>query len=170
MVDSKIGGVLFSCRSLVVGSIFAIICCTVISISGSPYETLHNLNANGILPPVWIFKLFLTLWAFLLGAASGAVSLAVSKKREGIRGELAACKGGIFLVSSFALSLAFYPLFFACERLVLAFLVSLEAAMMSVFCGVVWRKSFGFSALILWGNAFWQVYVAFVSINVLIVN
>ena len=157
----------FSGISLILGVICAFIKLISVVISGSPFEMIHKLDPNGIIPSVWIWNLCGIILYFLAGCAAGiAVNETNSKRLCGTK-EASAYKVGLFFISLLFLGILHYPLFFVCERLLISLLVAVISVICSVMCAVLWSKISSFAALIMTSFAFYSVYVAFINICIL---
>ena len=96
---------IFNKPSLFSAIISMMICLFVRILSQSPFELIHKLDCNDIIPPIWLFNLLSLIWCFLFGYAAGNIIFCVAHgKSHGIR-ETRAYQGGLFFVNSFYLSL-----------------------------------------------------------------
>lgn len=164
------GKSLFNGCSVIVGSICVGIYVIMLTISGSPYEMIHKLDIGKMIPPMWMWRVFSIVWIFLSGVAAGLVVYERICHRIAGERELRAYRGGIYFISSFFLTIVHYPLFFCLERLMIAFLVALLAMIGAAVSSVIWSKVSAISSVILAGNAFWLLYVTFISACLLIGN
>ena len=161
---------LFSGCSLLTGGLCVIIYIVMLAISGSPFEMIHKLDFNKMIPPMWMWRIFNLAWAFLGGAAAGSLICDAACRRIAGERVLCACKGGLFFLSAFFLSVVHYPVFFCLEKLFIAFLVALLATACAAVCAVIWSKASPIASIVLAGNALWLLYVAFLSACLLIGN
>ena len=154
--------------------IFGIICASVklasIIISDSPYEMIHKLDKNGIIPSMWIWHLTGCLMMFISGMAAGTVIKELASGNASAKNEREACIGGLYFITSFFLTVIHYPLFFACERILISFIVSVAAVICSAICAMMWSKISAKACLMMCGNSFFLLYVTFVNLNILVIN
>lgn len=143
---------------------------SVIILSGSPYDMLHKFNATDIIPPIWIFNIFTTIWAFIIGYTAGYVIYGTSHIRQRIEISLNACKGGIFFVSFTFLYHIWYPLFFIAERPLISLLISIFAIVCAAVCSFFWTKISGYVSLTIAAYALWLSYISFVNLSLIFHN
>lgn len=146
------------------------ICLFVRILSQSPFELIHKLDCNDIIPPIWLFNLLSLIWCFLFGYAAGNIIFCVAHgKSHGIR-ETRAYQGGLFFVNSFYLSLLWYPVLFGAERIFIALLISLSAVICSAICAYMWKSVSSISSLITAAYTLWSAYIVFILICVILQN
>lgn len=164
------GKSLFNVCSLIIGFMCVLMYIITLTVSGSPYDMIHKLDLNKMIPPMWVWRIFSIVWFFLSGAAAGLIVYEGACHRIGADGKLCAYRGGTYFISGFFLSIVHYPLFFCVERLFIAFIVSLLAIICTVICCVIWSKISPLASVVLSGYAFWLLYVVFISACLMIVN
>lgn len=169
-LKSSSGNNFFNGISLTCGTICAIFLIISVTISGSPFEMIHKLNAANILPPMWLWGFLTSVWGFLIGYAAGLIIFeAVCNKSHNER-EICAYKGGLFFLAALFLFVLHYPLFFVAERLFTALLAALVAAACACLCAFFWSKTSALAAVIIVSYAFWLFYVVFVTLSIIVQN
>ena len=162
-VKSKLGNI-----PLIFAIISAVIGLSVIICSGSPYDLIHKIKLDDLLPPIWIWCLSSLILNFLTGYALGCIMSSVASKRLCGEKEIRAYQGIIFFIGSIFLSLAHYPTFFVAEKLVIALILSVVSIMLSLICFILWTKVSFISSIIMATFTLWGGYVAYVNLRVLL--
>jgi len=161
---------LFNGISVVSGAVCSIFCIGSIIVSGSPFEMIHKLNVGNILPPMWLWGFLTLIWGFLIGYAAGLIIVeAVCNKGHSER-EICAYKGGLFFLVSLFFFVLHYPLFFVGERLFVALLAVLIAAVCVCLCACFWSRIAALATVIMTSFALWLFYVVFVTLSVIVQN
>lgn len=155
--------------SLILGTVLLIIRLLTVSIHGSPFDMIHKLDQNGIIPPVWIINLCFGVLFFALGYAAGIIISECSSGR-GKNNAVSAYKGGMyFMITLFTLTVH-YPLFFILERLLLSLITVIISVISSIICVFSWGKISTLSALIMTVCAIFSSYVALINLLIMIIN
>lgn len=155
---------------LIVGIICAALCLIVRLFSESPYEVIHRIDSNGILPPLWLLNLLSVTACFLSGFAAGLVTDEVLCGRAGGRREIAAYRGGLFFLATFFLMLAWYPIFFSAELLFIALLITVAAFLLSLCALLQWTEVRTLSVCLMVINTVWCFYLFIINLIVLLCN
>lgn len=157
--------------SLICGtmSVVCLLICKIIS--GNPLEMIHKLNGFNIFPPIWIYNLLSIIWFFMIGLAAGAIIYECSIHRMNTAEELCACKGGLFFIASFFLSLIWQPVFFSLESIFLSLIVCFISIICSGICSGWWFKTTSKAcATIIFAYTIWLVYIFIVNLSILFHN
>ncbi len=153
---------------LIIGIMFAAIGLSVIILSGSPYEMLHKISNDKLIPPLWIWCGSELLQKFLVGYALGTVITLIGAKRICGANEIKAYQGIIFLIILIFLAIAHYPIFFIAEKLFVSVIISILALICSIICICLWTKISFLSTVIMLPSTAWSAYVTFVSARVML--
>ena len=156
--------------SVTLGIICVILKIISLLISDSPYDMIHKLDKNNIIPSMWIWNLASIFMVFLAGIAAGIIATEVSMGRLDIKKERFAYRGALYFISMIFLSVIHYPLFFSCERILISFLISIITLICATACAVLWSSVASKATLLMGANAFYCVYVAFINLNILAIN
>lgn len=133
--------------------------------TGSPYPVLHTVRVDLVLPPTWITGLIWLAGFFAVGCGWGYVLglRGCSARRQALK-----FQGGMYIVLSVTLALAWYPLLFGLTSFLISWLCLLGAAGMALLCAWAWiRLSRGAAALVL-AFALWLLYLSFVQLGVIL--
>lgn len=152
--------------SLIFGVISSLVFFFVMGMFGSPYDTIHKIDAYGIIPPIWLWKTTTMFWSFLVGFAAGKIIFDMTHIQPSIDIKLYAYRGGLFCLSAFFLSLCHYPLFFNAEKIFISLIVALIAVIFSAICATLWTHASRGPSLIMFGFSFWLLYVVIVNFSV----
>lgn len=154
--------------------IWGIICASVklasIIISDSPYDMIHKLDHNGIIPSILIWNLTSCIMMFIAGMAAGTVIHKISTGQLDIKKEREAYKGGVYFISSYFLAIIHYPLFFAGEHILVSFIVSVAALISATLCAIMWSRISTNACIMMCANVFFSLYVSFINLNILAIN
>ncbi len=132
----------------------------------SPIDMIHKLAGINIIPPIWLLNLMSVIFFFLLGYCAGAVTAATAERMNTGERELKAYRGGIFIICTFFLALIWYPLFFFCGRLFIAFLISVAAMLSLIVALTEWMKVIPHaSSVLLFICALYEFYIMFISLS-----
>lgn len=150
-----------------IGGATGVVLALLVSFSvGSPWTTLHRVDAPSVLPPIWFLSLSWFGWFFALGAA-GACLLA--SRRRGAVADAAFWRGMTCLVLAVAFSFVWYILFFGKGSLFFSWLCLPLALAFSLLAGVFWWQSVSKGeALIPFGYALWLLCLFFLQMAVLL--
>ena len=154
--------------------ILGIICASVklvsIIISAPPYDMIHKLDPNGVIPSIWIWNLTGCIMMFVAGMAAGTIVHEVSSGKLTVKKEREAYKGGLYFISAYFLTVIHYPLFFAGEHILVSFFISVVALICTSLCAILWSRISSKACIMTCSNAFFSLYVAFINLNILAIN
>ena len=154
--------------SIICGIIGAALFLFVMNAFGNPYGTIHKIDVLDIIPPIWLWNISELLWGFLIGYAAGRVIFDISCIKSVPHAEMSACKGGLFYIVAFFLSLSHYPLFFIEGKLLLSLITAFLSLIFASICGVIWIRVSKTPSLIMIAYSFWLFYVVFVNFSIFI--
>lgn len=163
-------GITFNGLSLTLGIICAFIKIVSVVMSGSPFDMIHKLDPNGIIPSFWLWNICGIILYFLAGNAAGIVINDVSKRSNCGPIAIYGYKGGMFFVALFFLGILHHPLFFICERLLTSLIVAVAACVCAVMCAVFWTKISSAATVIMISFAFYSLYITLINICILVSN
>ena len=103
---------------------------------GSPLPLLHLLNADSILPPLWLTGLCWLSSFFLSGCAAGFIL----NCRTGGCAAAWRLRGAVYGLLCLFAGLGWYPLLFAAQALWLSWLCLLAAALSGILCLACWVR------------------------------
>lgn len=156
--------------SIICGAVYALISFLIRINTKNQFELIHIINCEDIFPPIWLFNFLGILFAFLLGFSAGLIIDDISFKKCNTDGELNAYRGGLLFVSTFFLSLIWYPLFFSGEYFLFALLISLLAAIAAIFNGIFWISVKSISGILAIISSLWLFYVFIINVLVIFNN
>ncbi len=156
--------------SLILGIISLMVRMFSVSITGEPYDMLHKLDGNNIVPPVWILNLSLNLVYFIAGYAAGIVSNTVASGYINCEEKMSAYRGGMYFIAAYFLTLIHYPLFFVSEKLSVSLIVIVITLISLTICIYSWAKISSSAALILTVYFIISIYLFFINLFILMNN
>jgi tryptophan-rich sensory protein len=107
---------------------------------------------------------------FLSGMAAGITVNEIKSGKLTLKKEREAYRGGLYFISMFFLSLIHYPLFFACERILISLIISIITVVCATLCAIMWSGISSVACVMMSANAFFSVYIAFINLNILAIN
>lgn len=131
---------------------------------GSPLPLLHLLNADSILPPLWLTGLCWLSSFFLSGCAAGFILNCST-------GGCAAAwrlRGAVYGLLCLFAELGWYPLLFAAQALWLSWLCLLAAALSGILCLACWVRVRRRVLLFLLPAAVWMCCLTVLQLVVLL--
>lgn len=132
---------------------------------GSPYPLLHTLQAEEVLPPVWLLGLLWLAGFFLLGALCGAM---LGRMGGGPVQTAWRFRGGMYFLLAVMLGLVWYPLLFCAQAMWLSWLVLLLSIAMVVLCTLCWMRVWWLVSVAGIGYLIWQVALLFMQLTVIL--
>lgn len=156
--------------SIILGASLMIIRTLSVSIHPSPYDMIHKLDINGIIPPLWLLNLSFSVLFFMLGYSAGAVICKCVSSGKGIYDAVSSYRGGMFFTLTFFLLIVHYPLFFILERLLLSLIVAILSVIASIICAISWSRVSPFSTFIMTACAIFSAYLTLINLLILIIN
>lgn len=156
--------------SLICGIIYLVLGIAVRIMAKSPYEALHRIDSDGILPPLWIFNILSLSVCFLCGIAAGQILEQVMKMRPAPHVELYACKGTIFYICLLFLSLLWYPAFFVAESLFLTVISLISIFLLCLCTSYMWSRVRSSAAFIILLSSAWYFYTLIIMLMIMINN
>ena len=145
-----------------IGTLLTVIAIIVRAKVGSPYQTIHAMNLDAIIPPVWIMTLLWSLSFLTVGCAAGFVLAYHACGRDGEK-----YKGLLFFVLLAVLELCWYPTFFGAH---LVFLSTLEAILilcLSLAVTFSFYRVTKFAGMLLLLHDIWLIYMLILNFAVL---
>ncbi len=157
----------FSVTGIICGAVSALFCLISRTSFGSPLDMIHKISGTCALPPIWVFNFISIVSFFILGLSFGRIAESTSDRMNVGREEICAYRGGMFAITTFFLSLIWYPVFMLAQKLFLAFVISVLSMISSLLCTLEWGKVYPkrTSCLVLI-NTVWCFYIMFVSLSV----
>lgn len=131
---------------------------------GSPLPLLHLLNADSILPPLWLTGLCWLSSFFLSGCAAGFIL----NCRTGGCAAAWRLRGAVYGLLSLFAGLGWYPLLFAAQALWLSWLCLLAAALSGILCLACWVRVRRRVLLFLLPAAMWMCCLTVLQLVVLL--
>ncbi len=132
----------------------------------SPIDMIHKLDSINIIPPIWLLNLLSGVFFFLLGYSFGSVTAATAARMNTGESELRAYRGSIFIICTFFSAIVWYPLFFFCGRLFIAFIISVAAMLSLIVALTEWIKvTPRASTLSLFACALYEFYIMFITLS-----
>ncbi len=162
--------VIFNTTSLICGIVNMVLCLIVRIVSGSPFEVIHRLNCNDILPPIWIFNLLWLIASFCVGFSAGIIINAILCRRINGRDEIFAYRGGLCFVALVFLAVIWYPLLFIKEAVFLSLLIAILSAVCSFVCALEWVRIEKCAGVVVFIYSFWLLYVMIINFALLFHN
>ncbi len=156
--------------SLVLGIISVIVRMFSLSVAGEPYDMLHKLDGNNIVPPVWMLNLLLNLAYFIAGYAAGIVSNTIASGNVNCEEKMSAYRGGMYFIAAYFLTLIHYPLFFVSEKLSASLIVIVITLISLIICIYSWAKFSPSAAMILTVYFIITIYLFFINLFILMNN
>lgn len=155
--------------SLLLGILLVIIRSITVSIHKSPYDMIHKLDQNGIIPPVWIINLCLSILFFSLGYAAGIIICECSSGK-GHNNAVYAYKGGMYFAITIFTLTAHYSLFFIFEKLLISLITAIITVTSSIICAFAWGRISTPPTLIMSVCAVFSSYLALINLLIMIIN
>jgi len=152
------------------GIIYASLGLAVRIMSGSPYEALHKIDLDGIMPPLWIFNLISIGIYFLAGFAAGNIIEYIFHIRPDPKTELFAYKGALFFICSLFLSLLWYPAFFVTQSLFVTVITLLLTVITQIGAAYKWSYVKKSASIFLIFSTLWHFYSLIVMIMIILSN
>ena len=131
---------------------------------GSPLPLLHLLNADSILPPLWLTGLCWLSSFFLSGCAAGFIL----NCRTGGCAAAWRLRGAVYGLLCLFAGLGWYPLLFAAQALWLSWLCLLAAALSGILCLACWVRVRRRVLLFLLPAAVWMCCLTVLQLVVLL--
>lgn len=131
---------------------------------GSPLPLLHLLNADGILPPLWLTGLGWMGSFFLSGCAAGYIFGC----RTGGCDAAWRRRGAVYGLLCLSADIGWYPLLFAEQALWLSWLCLLAAALSGVLCLACWTRVCRRVLLFQIPAAAWMCFLTVLQLTVLL--
>ena len=127
--------------------------------AGSPYVVMQRLRLFGLIPPVFLTTLLITLWYLLIGGAFGLGLFSPCRGREADR-----YKGGMLFVLLAVLELLWYTCFFVRSELFFAVLLALVTVVLAVGVALCFRRVARLSFCLMLAHAAWLCYLLVVCL------
>ena len=133
--------------------------------TGSPLAVVHKLNAESLLPPLWLLG---TMWLLAYALMGGGAGNLLCRRVGGAHNEALLWRGAAFFVLSIVLSLVWYTLLFGKLCVFPAWLCLVPSAAAALMCALSWWRLNRFTALIAVGFFLWQTALFLMQLGVML--
>jgi len=147
---------------VVIGVLLTVIALLVRAGVGSPYQTIHAMGIDEIVPPVWIMTLLWTLSFLIVGCAAGFVLAFRTCGRDAEK-----YRGGMFFVLLAVLEICWYPLFFGAHLVFLSALSSILILCLALTVTFAFYRVTKFAGMLLLLHDVWLIYMLILNFAVL---